>query len=78
MGNLMIMITRVLPGEREGEIDPEDFGFEIIRVEPPDEAEAAARVGALYAQVKERTGVEIPKTERYLAEAASVVTSRDG
>jgi hypothetical protein len=64
----MIRIEKTLPGELEGDIDPEDYGFEVIREEPPDEREAAARVGHLYAQVKERTGRVIPPLEPYLAE----------
>ncbi len=63
----MIRIEKTLPGELEGDIDPEDYGFEVIRQEPPDEREAAARVGSLYAQVKERTGLVIPPLEPYLA-----------
>lgn len=63
----MIRIEKTLPGELEGDIDPEDYGFEVIREEPPDEQEAAVRVGSLYAQVKERTGLVIPSLEPYLA-----------
>ena len=63
----MIKITRILPGELEEEIRPEDFGFDVIKIEPPNEAEAAVRVGTLYRQLKDRTGVVIPKTEEYLA-----------
>lgn len=62
----MPRITRFLRGELEGDVDPEDYGFDVVRKDPPDDAEAAARVGALYAQVKERTGVVIPKLEPYL------------
>jgi hypothetical protein len=61
------MIIRVLPGELDDEVNPEDFGFDVIPVEPPGEAETAARISALYAQVKERTGVTVPKIEEYLA-----------
>jgi hypothetical protein len=63
----MIRIEKTLPGEVEGDIDPEDYGFEVIREEPLDRAEATARVGQLYAQVKARTGMTIPPLEPYLA-----------
>lgn len=63
----MIRIEKTLPGELDGDIDPEDYGFEVIKEEPPDEGEAAVRVGHLYAQVKERTGIVISPLEPYLA-----------
>lgn len=63
----MIRIEKTLPGELEGDIDPEDYGFEVIREEPPDKREAAARVGHLYSQVKERSGIVIAPLEPYLA-----------
>jgi hypothetical protein len=62
----MLKITRRSPGENDDRIDPVDFGFEIIHAEPADESEAA-RIAILYAQVKERTGVEITRIEHYLA-----------
>jgi hypothetical protein len=62
----MIRIEKTLPGELEGDIDPEDYGFEVIREDTPDEEEATVRVGQLYAQVKERTGMIIPPLEPYL------------
>jgi hypothetical protein len=64
---MLVKVTRVLPGELEDDVNPEDFGFDVVPVEPPSEAEAAARISALYTQVKERTGVTIPKIEEYLA-----------
>ena len=60
-------IARALPGEIDGDIDPEDYGFEVIKEEPPDDEEATERVGRLYAQVKERTGLMIPELEPCLA-----------
>jgi hypothetical protein len=63
----MIRIEKTLPGELEGDVDPAAYGFEVIRQEPPDEEEATARVGQLYAQLKERTGMVIPRLEPYLA-----------
>jgi len=62
----LLPISRLLPGELEGEIDPEDLGFDTIRDDPPDDAEAAVRVAQLYAQTKKRTGVAIPELEPYL------------
>jgi hypothetical protein len=63
----MMRIERTLPGELEGDIDPEDYGFEVIKEPPPSGQEIAARVGHLYAQVKERTGMVIDTLEPYLA-----------
>jgi hypothetical protein len=63
----LIHIERTLPGEIEGNIDPEDYGFDVIKEEPPSEEEATERVGRLYAQVKERTGRVIPELEPCLA-----------
>lgn len=60
---------KVLPGELEGKIDPEDYGFDVIKEEPPNEEEAAKRVGRLYAQAKARTGVVIPSLEMFLGPA---------
>jgi hypothetical protein len=62
----MIKLAKALPGELEGDIDPEDYGFEVIKEEPPSEEETAERVGRLYAQAKERTGVVIPQLEEFL------------
>jgi hypothetical protein len=75
----MIKITRILPGELEEDINPEDFGFDVIKIDPPSPAEAAARIRKLYTQVKHRTGVVIPKTEKYLESvgAGHNTTSQD-
>lgn len=66
----MIRIAKTLPGELIGQVNPEDYGFKVIKEEPPDEAESARRVARLYEQIKERTGLTLVATERYLAEAA--------
>jgi len=66
----MIRIAKTLPGELIGDVNPEDYGFKVIKEEPPDEAESARRVARLYEQIKERTGITLVATERYLAEAA--------
>ena len=66
----MIRVARTLPGELDGDINPEDYGFEVIKEEPPDESDAASRVADLYAQIRERTGLIIPPIEKYLEDAA--------
>jgi len=62
----------------EGDIDPEDYGFGVIKEEPPTEAEAMERVGRLYAQVKERTGAIIPELEPCLAAVSADSEENDG
>jgi hypothetical protein len=62
----MVKITRLLPGESEEDVDAKDLGFDVVPTTPPGPAEAAARIGALYAQAKEQTGVTIPQLEPYL------------
>jgi hypothetical protein len=63
-----IRIERLLPGELEGDVKPEDYGFDLIPGEAPSEAEARQRIRALYSQAKERTGRVIPELEPYLNE----------
>lgn len=63
----MISIAKLLPGELDGNIDPEAYGFVVIREDPPTDEEAAIRIGIFYAGTKEITGVVIPKLEPYLA-----------
>jgi hypothetical protein len=67
----MLRIAKTLPGELEGKINPEDYGFDVIREEPPDEEETARRIERLYRQVQERTGMVIPAIERYLDETGT-------
>jgi hypothetical protein len=64
-------LVKLLPGEIDGEINPEDYGFDVIPDVPPAGTEAATRVAVLYAQTKDRTGVVIPKLESFLAEAST-------
>jgi hypothetical protein len=71
----MIRIAKTLPGELIGDVNPEDYGFKVIKEDPPGEAESARRVAQLYEQIKERTGITLVATERYLAEAAERSTS---
>jgi hypothetical protein len=66
LGGAVISIEKLLPGELDGNVDPEAFGFDVIREDPPSEDEAARRVGRFYARTKELTGVVIPKLEPYL------------
>jgi hypothetical protein len=68
---LALRLEKTLPGELEGKVNPEDYGFDTIREDPPDDQEAAERVARLYEQVKERTGVAVPAIDRYLDEAGT-------
>jgi hypothetical protein len=74
----MLRIAKTLPGELEGDVDPEDYGFEVIREEPPDPQESARRVAHLYGQIFQRTGMVIPPLERYLEEAGERSPSAEG
>jgi hypothetical protein len=67
----MVRFTRVLPGELEGRINPKDYGFDVVPSQSPGKAEEEAQIADLYAQVKARTGKEIPKLEPYLALATT-------
>ncbi|MBM7785707.1 hypothetical protein [Tenggerimyces flavus] len=67
----MLRIERFQPGELEGEIDPRDYGFEVIRQEPPSDRELAGELASLYARAKRRTGVTIPELEPLLPSEAS-------
>lgn len=67
----MLRIERFQPGELEGEIDPRDYGFEVIKQEPPSEREMANELGSLYARAKRRTGVTIPELEPLLPDEGS-------
>jgi hypothetical protein len=73
----MLRIAKTLPGELAGDVDPEDYGFEVIREEPPDKQDSARRVARLYTQIFERTGMVIPPLERYLEEAGEPSPSAD-
>ncbi|MEV6636759.1 hypothetical protein AB0M54_39085 [Actinoplanes sp. NPDC051470] len=70
----MIQIRRLLPGELEGNVNPEDYGFDVIDDLPPSDDEADRRVGELYARAKERTGIVIPALEPYLQMIKSMTT----
>jgi hypothetical protein len=67
----MVRIERMLPGEAEGNVKPEDYGFGVITVEEPTGEEAAERIGKLYEEAKEQTGVSDPRIEHYLGELAT-------
>lgn len=71
-------IEKTLPGELEGRVNPEDYGFDVIREEPPDAQESARRVARLYKQALERTGMVMPAIERYLDETSSSWSDPDG
>jgi hypothetical protein len=72
----MIVVDRLLPGELDGTLHPEDYGFDVIKEEPPADDELATRIGLFYARAKERTGVVIPALEPYLARANRGQTSK--
>lgn len=55
----MIRIGKTLPGELDGTLRPEDYGFEVIHEEPPGLWESDERVASLYRQVLDRTGTPI-------------------
>jgi hypothetical protein len=67
----MMRIGRILPGELEGNINPEDYGIQVIKEEEPSGEEAAQRISEIYEGAKERSGVADPKLEKYLGELAS-------
>ena len=62
----MIKIEKALPGEQDGTINPEDYGFDVIKEEPLTKDQEIERIGRLYERVKELTGAVIPKLEPYL------------
>lgn len=59
-------IDKFLPGELEGTLRPEDYGFEVIPVEPMTYEAQCLAIAALYRAARYRTGVEIPQLEKYL------------
>lgn len=66
----MIYVDRFLPGELEGNVDPTQFGFDVVEVGSPTDEEEATRVRRFYISAKKRTGVVIPTLERYLRSGA--------
>src|SRR5690348_16618075 len=67
MGREIVRIAKPLPGEFEGTVDPEDYGFSVIKDDPHvSEEEQARQVAVLYENAKARTGVVIPSLEAYL------------
>lgn len=59
-------IGRVLPGELDGTLDPRDYGFGVISVDPVSPEEEKSRVRNFYERAKARTGVTIPTVEVFL------------
>ena len=66
-----ISIGKVLPGEREGTINPEDYGIQVIKEEEPVGPEIAEDLRKSYEDAKERSGVADPKLEQYIGELAA-------
>lgn len=66
----VITIEKLLPGELEGNIDPGDYGFEVIKEDPPSDEELRLRAALFYRRAKQRTGVVIPSLEPYLTTVA--------
>jgi methylase of polypeptide subunit release factors len=64
LGPLPLYLERRLPGEREGTLNPEDYGFQVIRSTPEEIAEA--EVPHFIRRVRMRTGIDHPGWERYL------------
>lgn len=61
-----------------GDIDPRDYGFDVIVDEPPSEEEQVERVLEVYVQARDRTGVTSPKMERLLEQRAVVAETPAG
>ena len=63
----MVRIEKPLPGEFEGTLDPEEYGFSVIKDDlMSSDEEQTRQVEELYAKAKERTGITIPALEEYL------------
>lgn len=61
-----IRLRRPLPGEIEGRVDPERYGFEVIKDEPQSEEDALEDVRELYEAAKARTGRRVQRIEEFL------------
>ncbi len=61
-----VPIGQILPGEREGTLDPRDYGFGVIKDGSLTPEEERRRIGDFYAQARLRSGVTIPQLEKYL------------
>jgi hypothetical protein len=64
----MVRIEKALPGELEGTFDPEEYGFGVVKQPSVSENDEAEDLASLYAKAKARTGVVMPKVERYVRE----------
>ena len=63
----MLRIERPLPGEWEGTLDPRDYGFDVIPVEPQTREEVELGMADFYRRARARSGVDIPSLNPYLA-----------
>ncbi|HLZ15316.1 MAG TPA: class I SAM-dependent methyltransferase [Candidatus Saccharimonadales bacterium] len=67
----MLSIEKPLPGEWEGTLNPEDYGFGVIRDESITRWEEDERAADLYRRVLDRTGMRIPGLDPVLARVDS-------
>lgn len=67
----------MLPGELEGTVNPEDFGFDVIKDEELTGSEAADEMRKFYEGAKERSGVADPLVEQRIGELATQSSGRN-
>ena len=60
---MAVRFDRMLPGELEGKVNPETYGFEVIDDELPSPEEQKRRVADLYQLSKEISGIMSPHFE---------------
>jgi hypothetical protein len=70
----MVRIKRMIPGELEGDVNPEDFGIQVIKIEKTPRKEAAARMGKMYAEAREVSKIADPRIEKFIGELATGAT----
>jgi len=67
----MVRIRKMIPGELEDDVRPEEFGIQVIKIEKTSRKEAAARMGKLYAEAREVSKIADPKIEKFIRELAA-------
>jgi hypothetical protein len=70
----MIKIKRMLPGELEGDVNPEDFGFTVTKSEWTSREESVKTMRRIYEVGKQASGVTDPRIEKYIEDFASGAT----